>query len=259
MRILFIGDIVGKPGRKAVRLLLPRLRDRFRPDVVIANGENMAGGSGINRETADEMFKLGIAALTTGNHAFHQRESPELLKNEPRILRPLNFPPGTPGNGWIDLSVGDRHLIVVCVQGRVFLPPLDDPFRAMDALLAEVGETMPIFVDFHAEATAEKAAFGIFLDGRVGAVVGTHTHVPTADARLLPGGTAYITDVGMAGPRDAVIGMEADAVIKRFLTQMFHRYQVAGGATIVSGVLVDLDDEGRARSITPFQEETPAP
>jgi metallophosphoesterase (TIGR00282 family) len=258
MRILFIGDIVGKPGRKAVRHLLPRLRDQYRPDVVIANGENMVGGSGINRDTAEEMFKLGIAVLTTGNHAFHQREAPELMKNEPRILRPLNFPPGTPGNGFVEIPVGDQTLVVACIQGRVFLPPLDDPFRAMDTLLAELPQRTHIFVDFHAEATAEKAAFGLYADGRVSAVVGTHTHIPTADARVLPKGTAYITDVGMAGPRDSVIGMDADPVIRRFLTQMFHRYRVAGGATVVNSVVVDLGDDGRAKDIQLVQEVIPA-
>jgi metallophosphoesterase (TIGR00282 family) len=258
LRILFIGDIVGKPGRKAVRLLLPRLREQYRPDVVIANGENMVGGSGINRETADEMFKLGIAALTTGNHAFHQRDSSDLFKTEPRILRPLNYPPGAPGNGCIELMVGDERLVVVCIQGRVFLPPLDDPFRAMDSLLADLGNPSHVFVDFHAEATAEKSAFGLYLDGRVSAVVGTHTHIPTADGRVLPKGTAYITDVGMAGPRDSVIGMDADPVIKRFLTQMFHRYQVAGGATVVNAVLVELNQDGRGEEIRLVQEVLPA-
>jgi metallophosphoesterase (TIGR00282 family) len=254
LRILFIGDIVGKPGRKAVRLLLPRLRERFTPDVVLANGENMAGGSGINKETADEMFKLGISALTTGNHAFHQRDSLELYPKEPRILRPLNYPPGTPGNGWIDLQVGEQQLVVVCLQGRVFMQSLDDPFRALDALLAELGNRTHIFVDFHAEATAEKGAFGLFADGRVSTVVGTHTHVQTADARVLPKGTGFITDVGMAGPRDSIIGMEADAVIKRMTTQMFHRYQVAGGVTTVCGVVVNLNDQGRTTAIEAFQE-----
>lgn len=258
MRILFIGDIVGKPGRKAVRLLLPRLRERFQPDVVIANGENMVGGSGINRDTADEMFKMGIAVLTTGNHAFHQRESPDLFKAEPRILRPLNFPPGTPGNGCIELNVNDARLVIVCIQGRVFLPPLDDPFRAIDALLAELGDPSHVFVDFHAEATAEKGAFGLYVDGRVSAVVGTHTHVPTADARVLPKGTAFITDVGMAGPRNSVIGMDSDPVIKRFQTQMFHRYQVAGGDVDLNAVVIDLAMDGHAEDITLVQEVLPA-
>jgi 2',3'-cyclic-nucleotide 2'-phosphodiesterase len=258
LRILFIGDIVGKPGRKAVRLLLPRLRDQHKPDVVIANGENMAGGSGINRDTADEMFKLGIAALTTGNHAFHQRDSPDLFKAEPRILRPLNYPPDTPGNGCIELNVKETRLVVVCLQGRVFLPPLDDPFRAIDALLSTLGEPSHVFIDFHAEATAEKAAFARYVDGRVSAVVGTHTHVPTADAQVLPGGTAFITDVGMAGPRDSVIGMDADPVIKRFQTQMFHRYQVAGGTAVVNAVVVDLAEDGKAEDIRLVQEVLPA-
>jgi 2',3'-cyclic-nucleotide 2'-phosphodiesterase len=258
MRILFIGDIVGKPGRKAVRLLLPRLRERYQPDVIIANGENMVGGSGINRDTADEMFKLGIAALTTGNHAFHQRESPDLFKVEPRILRPLNFPPGTPGNGCIELDIKGTRLVVVCIQGRVFLPPLDDPFRAIDTLLADLGDPAHVFVDFHAEATAEKGAFGLYVDGRVSAVVGTHTHVPTADARVLPKGTAFITDVGMAGPRESVIGMDSDPVIKRFQTQMFHRYQVAGGAVDLNAVVVELAENGQAEDITLVQEVLPA-
>lgn len=255
MRILFIGDIFGKPGRRAVRQVLPRLRESHRPDIVIANGENMAGGIGINRDTAAEMFRLGVTILTTGNHVWDQRESIDLLASERRILRPLNYPPGTPGQGWIDVPVGEECLTVVCIQGRVFMRTLDDPFRSMDELLGGLPDRRHIFVDFHAEATAEKQAFGFFLDGRVSAVVGTHTHVPTADARVLPQGTAYITDVGMVGPRDSVIGMKPDAVIERQRTQMYHRYEVGGWPVVFNAVVVDLDPSGRATGIELVQEE----
>lgn len=243
MRLLFIGDIVGKPGRKAVRLLLPRLRERLQPDVVIANGENMAGGNGITRDTANEMFKAGIAVLTTGNHVWDRSEALELLAAEPRIVRPANYPPGTPGRGWTQIEVGGEKLAVVSVQGRTFMRTLDDPFRAMDEILPQL-DGAHVLVDFHAEATAEKLAFGFFLDGRVSAMVGTHTHVPTADARLLPGGTAYITDVGMVGPRDSVIGMDPRAVIERFKTQMYHRYELGSGPTVFNAVLITLAEDG---------------
>lgn len=254
MRILFIGDIYGKPGRRAVRLLLPRLRVELQPDVVIANGENMAGGAGITRDTAKEMFRLDIAVLTTGNHVWDQREAIEYLPTEPRVLRPLNYPPGTPGNACITIDVGGQRLSVVSIQGRAFMRPLDDPFRAIDALLAELGAESHIFVDFHAEATAEKQAFAFHLDGRVSAVVGTHTHVPTADARVLAKGTAYITDVGMVGPRDSVIGAEPEPVIRRHLTQMYQRFDTAKGPTMFNAVLVELDESGRAMSIKLIQD-----
>lgn len=256
MRILFIGDIVGKPGRQAVRQLLPELRRRCRPDVVVANGENMAAGAGITQDTAKEMFRQNIAILTGGNHAFDRREAIEYVGAEPRIVRPVNYPPGTPGRGWTDVMVGAVPLVVVNLQGRVFMRTLDDPFRAMDALLDELPNRTHILVDLHAEATAEKQALALYLDGRVSAVVGTHTHVPTADARVLPHGTAYITDVGMTGPVDSVIGMKADAVIERFKTQMFHRYEVAGGRTVLCAVLIELNASGRATDIELVQEET---
>ena len=242
MRILFIGDIIGKPGRRAVRHLLPRLRDEHRPDVVIANGENMAGGRGVTRETAVEMLGLGIAVLTTGNHIWDRPETPAYLAEEPPVLRPLNYPPGTPGRAWMEVPAGDGSLIVLNAQGRVFMRALDDPFRTTEALLDQLDGSKHIFIDFHAEATAEKQAYALFLDGRVSAVVGTHTHVPTADARILPGGTAYISDVGMVGPRDSVIGDEPEPHIQRQLTQMYHRSSVAGGPVAFNAVLVDLDD-----------------
>ncbi|HEX8918076.1 MAG TPA: TIGR00282 family metallophosphoesterase [Chloroflexota bacterium] len=259
MRILFIGDIVGKPGRKAVRRLLPRLREELEPDIVLANGENLAGGAGITRDTAREMFDLGIAALTTGNHVWDQREAIDYLSEDVPILRPINYPPGVPGRGCMDVRVNDQMLTLVNVQGRVFMRPLDDPFRAMESVLAELGSQKFILVDMHAEATGEKQALGFFLDGRISALVGTHTHVPTADARVLPCGTAYITDVGMVGPLDSVIGVDPEAVIERYLTQMYHRYEVARGPVRFSAVFIDLDDDtGRAREIRPIQEAVPA-
>lgn len=258
MRILFIGDIVGKPGRKAVRLLLPRLRETYKPDVVLANGENMAGGAGITRDTAEEMFRLGISGLTTGNHVWDQREALEYLGEDVPIVRPINYPPGAPGRGWMDIPVGDETLTVVNVQGRVFMRPLDDPFRGMDAVLEELRDRHYIFVDVHAEATGEKEALSFYLDGRVSAVVGTHTHVPTADFRVLPRGTAYITDVGMVGPLNSVIGVEADGVIQRYLTQMYHRYEVAKGPVSFNAVVIDLNADGRATAIERIGETVSA-
>jgi metallophosphoesterase (TIGR00282 family) len=252
MRLLFIGDIVGKPGRRAVRLLLPRLRERWNPDVIIANGENMAGGNGITKDTAQEMFRAGVSLLTTGNHVWDRPEALELLKADSRIVRPLNYPPDTPGVGHTQIDVGEEKLTVVSVQGRTFMRTLDDPFRAIEALLPELGESR-VLIDFHAEATAEKLAFAYFLDGKVSAVVGTHTHVPTADARILPGGTAYITDVGMVGPRESVIGMDPSGVIQRFRTQMYHRYEIGSGPTILNAVVIETGG-ARARSIELLQE-----
>lgn len=257
MRILFIGDIVGKPGRKAVRLLLPRLRSELHPDVVLANGENMAGGAGITRDTAQEMFALGIAGLTTGNHVWDQREALDYLAEDVPIVRPVNYPPGVPGRGWMDIPVGDETLTVVNVQGRVFMKALDDPFRAMDAVLEELHDRRYIFLDMHAEATGEKEALSFYLDGRIGAQVGTHTHVPTADARVLSRGTAYITDVGMVGPQDSVIGVDPEGVIQRYLTQMYHRYEVARGPVVFNAVVIDLGTNGRASSIRLIQEVLP--
>lgn len=255
MRILFIGDIFGKPGRKAVRLLLPSLKESLQPDIILANGENMAGGAGITRETAREMFKLGIAGLTTGNHVWDQREAIEYLSEDPAITRPLNYPPGTPGRGCISIHAGSHELTVINVQGRVFMRSLDDPFRAMDAALAELGDKRHIFVDIHAEATSEKEGLAFYLDGRVSAIVGTHTHVPTADARVLPRGTAYITDVGMVGPQNSIIGMDPDAVIDRFRTQMYHRYEVGRGPVVFNAVVIDIDDAtGQAQGIRLVQD-----
>jgi metallophosphoesterase (TIGR00282 family) len=192
--------------------------------------------------------------LTTGNHVWDQREAIEYLDQEPRIVRPLNWPPGTPGRSWVDVTVDGETLTVVNVQGRVFMKSLDDPFRGIDALLNELEGRDKIFVDFHAEATGEKQALGFYLDGRISALVGTHTHVPTADAHVLPKGTAYITDVGMVGPRDSIIGSDPTAIIERYLTQMYRRLEVGRGPVMFNSVLIDLGVDGRATAIELVQD-----
>ncbi len=264
IRILFLGDVVGRPGRRALARWLPRLRELYRPDLVIANGENLAGGMGFTRETAREVLELGVDLLTMGNHTWRHREAVEFLQREdPPIVRPLNYPPGNPGRGWRALEVpGKGTVLVVNLLGRTFMEgALDCPFRTVDRWLQEVGgrgEGRAILVDVHGEATSEKAALGWHLDGRVSAVVGTHTHVPTADARILPGGTAYLTDVGMVGPLDGVIGMERSQVLGRFLDGMPRRFSVAKGGTWLCGVRLDLDPAtGRALDIEPVQIREP--
>lgn len=248
-----IGDVVGRPGRRAVQQLLPGLRYEYELDLVIANGENSAGGLGITLDTAQELLDCGVNVITTGNHIWAKKEIIPYLDSELPILRPLNFPPGAPGRGF--LLTGSA--LIVNLVGRVFLGEYDCPFRAMDCLLSEI-ETPPsvIIVDFHAEATSEKVAMGRYLDGRVSAVLGTHTHVGTVDARILPKGTAYVTDVGMVGPTDSVIGDDADAVIHSFLTKMPHRFSVGKGKTIFDAVLIEVDEaSGKAANIQRVQRE----
>ena len=254
MRILFIGDIVGQPGRQMVARHLQRLVAVHGVDVVIANAENAAAGFGITPGVGAELFGLGIALLTSGNHVWDKKEAAGYLKTEGRVLRPANYPDEVPGSGKSVLRVGDRLLGVVNLQGRAFLPPIDCPFRAADRELAELARiTDAIVVDFHAEATAEKQAFGWYADGRVSAVLGTHTHVQTADERLLPGRTAYITDVGMTGPRDSVIGIRREDALPKFLTQMPRKFAVAEGPTQLCAVLVDIGAAGRADAIRRLQ------
>ena len=260
VKILFIGDIIGKPGRQALSRQLDRLVDRYRVDMVIANGENAAGGFGLTTDTAKELFDLGVSGLTSGNHIWSKREIvPYLDAPGSRLLRPANYPPGSPGRGRGIASTPDgRRLGVVNVEGRVFMKTLDDPFRAaiaeVEALRAE-GVTC-ILVDMHCEATSEKNAMGWFLDGKVSAVLGTHTHVQTADARVLPGGTAFVTDVGMCGPWDSVIGVKKELVLERFLTQRPVGFEPARREVYLQGAIVDLDDAtGRARSIVRVQEQ----
>lgn len=252
MRFLVIGDIVGRPGRRAIRKLLPRLLAETGAEMVIANGENAAGGNGITRAVAMELFGYGIDVLTMGNHVWDQKEALTLLDEEPRILRPANYPAGAPGRGWaVFRSRGGGEVAIINLSGRVFQAHLDCPFRLADRLLEELALRTPvILVDFHAEATSEKQAFAWYLDGRVSAIWGTHTHVQTNDARLLPGGTAYITDLGMTGPRDSVIGVKKEIVIKKFLSQMPVRFEVAGGPVQLDAIVLDVDPEtGHAQHI----------
>ena len=247
MRILMVGDVVGRPGRRAVAALLPELRRKHEVDVVVANGENAAGGVGLTVDTAQELFKSGADFITSGNHIWHHKEILAYMEAEPRVLRPLNMPPGVPGRGY----VVNEGMMVVNLLGRVFMGHFDCPFRAMDHLLEEVSpRPRVILVDFHGEATAEKIALGWYLDGRVSAVLGTHTHVGTVDTRVLPRGTAFVSDVGMVGAADSVIGDDKDSVIDRFLTLMPHRLSVGKGKAVFNSVLVDVDaDSGKATSI----------
>jgi hypothetical protein len=254
MRLLFIGDIVGQPGRTMVARHLQRLVATHGVDAVIANGENAAAGFGITPAIGRELFGLGIALLTSGNHIWDKKEAEAYVGVEGRLLRPANYPDDVPGRGSSILRVGERMVGVVNLQGRAFLPPIDCPFRAADRELAELRRvTDTILVDFHGEATAEKQAFGWYVDGRVSAVLGTHTHVQTADERLLPGGTAYITDVGMTGPRDSVIGVRPEDAVPKFLTQMPRKFTVADGPVQLCAVLIDIADTGRASAISRLQ------
>jgi 2',3'-cyclic-nucleotide 2'-phosphodiesterase len=248
LRILMIGDIIGKPGRQAVRALLPELRREYDIDLVIANGENTAGGFGITLETAYELLDCGVDVLTSGNHIWDQKEIIPHMDEGIPLIRPANYP-DAPGRGyWVQEGV-----MVMNLMGRVFMPPLDCPFRTADAVLREARESEDFTVavlDFHAEATSEKQGMGWYLDGRVSAVLGTHTHVGTVDARILPKGTAYLTDVGMTGPTNSVIGSSVDAVLDRFLTGMPQRLAVASGPVMLNSVLIDVDrNTGKASAI----------
>ncbi|MGQ9755597.1 MAG: TIGR00282 family metallophosphoesterase [Desulfotomaculales bacterium] len=252
MHILMVGDVVGRAGRRAVREHLSKLVRDFDIDFVICNAENAAGGSGITREVANELFKYGTDVLTTGNHVWDKKEIYEFIEAEPRLLRPANYPPGVPGMGYgVFGSRSGVKIGIINLAGRVFLLHYDCPFRKADEIVSVLREkTRIICIDFHAEATSEKTAFGWYVDGRVSAVFGTHTHVQTADERILPGGTAYITDVGMTGPRDSVIGVKKGIVIDRFMTQMPKRFEVATGAYQLNAVMITVDEKtGRSRHI----------
>jgi metallophosphoesterase (TIGR00282 family) len=246
VRILFIGDIVGSPGRQIVSDRLADIVSQRQIDLVIANGENAASGFGITPRLADELLGMGIDVLTGGNHSWDRKEIHEYMPHQPRLLRPGNFPEGAPGSGTFTGSAKNGvKYAVLNLQGRVFLAPIDDPFRKADAELAKLPADVDIIlVDLHAETTSEKIAMGWYLDGRVTAVVGTHTHVTTADERVLPQGTAYITDVGMTGPHGGVIGMDREAIIKRFLDGLPARFEVASGDVQMNCVLIETDDAG---------------
>jgi metallophosphoesterase (TIGR00282 family) len=253
MRILAIGDIIGKPGRRAVQALLPALRRQHKLNLVMANIENIAGGFGATPDTAREILEAGADVLTSGNHIWAQKEIIPCLEGELPIIRPLNYPPGVPGQGYLVKG----GVMVVNLIGRTFLGDFDCPFRTMDKLLAELSPVPKvIIVDFHAEATSEKVALGRYLDGRVSAVLGTHTHVGTIDAMILPQGTAYVSDIGMTGPLDSVIGDDTEAVIRRFLTKLPHHLSVGKGRTLFTAVMVDIDDTGgRATAIERISRE----
>ncbi len=255
MRVLFIGDIVGKPGRQAVTALLPEIQRTYGIVLTIANAENAAGGFGITPSVAEELFRLDIDLLTSGNHIWDKKEAELYIESERRLLRPANYPEHAPGCGVALWEEAGRRVGVVNLQGRVFMQTIDCPFHVAEQKIALLRQaTDLIIIDFHAEATSEKQAFARFVDGRVSAVVGTHTHVQTADEQILPGGTAFISDVGMTGASDSVIGMESSDVLRRFLTQIPSKFRVAKGSPVLSAVVLDLDEEsGRARAITRLQ------
>jgi 2',3'-cyclic-nucleotide 2'-phosphodiesterase len=252
LRILALGDLIGTAGRALVQRQLRPLRKQYGVDLVIANGENSAGGRGISSATAEDMLSAGVDVITTGNHVWRDKEIIRTLTGRLPIVRPLNYPAGAPGRGWLTTQVADTRVTVVNAIGRTFLEPVDDPFAALARLLdAPPAPLGVVIVDFHAEATSEKRALGWYLDGRVAALFGTHTHVPTADAQVLPKGTAYVTDLGMCGPRHSVIGMAIGPSVERFVTGRPTRYEVAdGGPLDLQGVLIDIDRAtGRAANI----------
>lgn len=251
MKVLFIGDIVGSVGRKALKENLPALKTAHHPDFIVVNGENAAGGKGITAAIANEFFELGVQGITMGNHTWDNKDIFEFIDDEPRLIRPANYPEGTPGQGTTTLKANGKELTLINVMGRAFLPPLDCPFRTLDRILEKTKKkTKAILVDVHAEATSEKLAVGWYLDGKVSAVVGTHTHVQTNDDQLLPNGTAYITDVGMTGSREGILGMERSAVLHKFLTQLPVRFVADEGKYQFHGVVVEIDEQtGTAKSI----------
>ncbi|MBI4708656.1 MAG: TIGR00282 family metallophosphoesterase [Candidatus Portnoybacteria bacterium] len=265
MKVLFFGDIVGKPGRQAIKKILPELKEKFEPDLILANGENLAHGKGISQESLKEAIDAGINWITTGNHVFTGKGAVEILedKNWP-VLRPANWTAKTPGRGFEIISLRSKKILLINLIGRIFMrEQLNDPFSCVNEILEdyslskEVGKEMvsAIIVDWHAEATSEKVVMGWHLDGRVSAVLGTHTHVATDDARILPQGTAYISDVGMVGPRDSVLGVDKDIIIKRFLMQMPYKMELAPGPVLVNAVLITLDDKtGLAQNIEKIKE-----
>ena len=261
MRIAFFGDVVGRPGRRAVTIVLRRMRRDEAIDFVVANGENAAGGKGIDVGSAEELQDAGVDVITTGNHVWAHRDIVPYLGENHRVLRPLNFAPGTPGAGWVVRPARDgTPVAVVNLIGRVFMGPADCPFRAAEAVLPEVArEARVVLVDMHAEATSEKVGMGRFLDGRVSAVVGSHTHVQTADEAVLSAGTAVLSDAGMCGPEDSVLGVRTDRVLERFLSQLPVRFEVASGPVLVQGALIDVVPEtGRATAIRRIRERVTA-
>ncbi len=252
MRVMVLGDVMGRPARRAVRDLVPSLIEKEEIDLAIANAENAAGGMGVDLKSAKELLSAGVQIMTSGNHIWKKKEIYSFLDEQESLIRPANFPAGAPGKGWCLWQHNGLRALVINLQGRVFMPNhVEDPFRCVDRILKERGGNSPVvIVDMHAEATSEKYAMGWYLDGRASLVYGTHTHVQTADERIFPAGTAYITDVGMCGPFDSVIGMEKETVIRGFITQLPRQFEVAQDNVVLQGVIVDIDDEsGKAREI----------
>jgi len=250
VKVLFFGDVCGKPGREGLAAAVPRLRERFAADLVIANGENSAGGVGITERTANDLFRAGVDVITTGNHVYRHREVYGFLDECDRIVRPANYPVGNPGRGHVVVDAAGRRVAVINLSGAVMLKVARSPFTEIDAILGRLeGDADVAIVDFHAEVTSEKVAMGWHLDGRVAAVIGTHTHVPTADGRILPGGTAHISDVGMTGSRNGVLGARRDQVLEALTTLMPVRFDGAEGDVWINAVAVEVGDDGLARSI----------
>ncbi|MGO3731825.1 MAG: TIGR00282 family metallophosphoesterase [Vagococcus sp.] len=253
MRILFVGDVVGSLGRNTITTYLPKLKKKYRPQVTVVNGENSASGRGITEKIYKKILQDGADVVTLGNHAWDNRQIFDFIEDAKKMVRPANFPKDTtPGQGMVFIKVNTVELAVINLQARSFMNDLDDPFRVIDELIAEARERTPlIFIDFHGETTSEKQAMGWYVDGRVSAIAGTHTHVQTNDARILPGGTAYLTDVGMTGPYDGILGMQRDAVIEKFRTALPHRFEVVEeGRELISYCVIDIDDTtGKAKKI----------
>lgn len=252
MKILFIGDVVGSPGREMVKEYLPKLKEKYRPTMTIVNGENAAAGKGITEPIYRGFLEWGAQAITMGNHTWDRKEIFDFIDDAKYLIRPANFPENNPGRGMLFLTINGLEVAIINLQGRTFLPAIDDPFQKADELIEEARKrTNIIFIDFHGEATSEKQAFGWYVDGRVSAVVGTHTHTQTADERILPKGTAYITDVGMTGPYDGILGVEREAVLKRFLTAMPVRFEITKkGRRQLNGVLISINEKtGKATAI----------
>jgi hypothetical protein len=248
--LLFVADVIGRPGRETVGALLPLVKAELKADLTVVNGENAAGGFGLTAKIVDELRRAGADIVTTGNHVWDQKQFVEEIVDLDRVLRPANYPPGAPGRGWQVIDAGGEQVLVMNLMGRLFMNDLDDPFRAADAVLGANPGVRIVVCDMHGEATSEKTAMGWHLDGRASAVIGTHTHVPTADQRVLPGGTAYCTDAGMVGPLNSVIGFDQATALRRFLTGMPSRFEVADGPVTFNSVVVSIDRlTGRATTI----------